>query len=51
MTGGPGKLRGTTKHDGDHVWNGFGTIEGSVVYLEPQIDDRLISLDPKNVQA
>ena len=34
MAGGPGKLRKTTKPDGDYVWNGFGTIVASVVYLE-----------------
>ena len=33
MAGGPGKLRGTTKPDGDHVWNGSGAIGSSVVYL------------------
>ena len=46
MAGGPGELRGTTKPDNDHVWNGSGTIEGSVVYLESQIGDPLTSLDP-----
>ena len=51
MAGGPGKLCGTTKPDGNHVWNGSGTIKGLVVYLEFQIDDRLRSLDPKNVQT
>ena len=45
MTGGPGELRGTTKPDGDHVWNGSGTIEGSVVYLETQIGDRRTALN------
>ena len=43
--GGPNKLRGTTKPDGDHVWNGSGVIEGSIVYLELQIGDWLGSLD------
>ena len=51
MAGGLGELRGTTKLDGDHVWNGSGTIEGLEVYLESQIDDRQTSFDPKNVQT
>ena len=51
MAGGPGELHGTTKPDGDHVWNGSGTIVDSVVYLELQIGDRLGSLDPKNIQT
>ena len=34
MGGGPGKLCGTTKPDSDHIWNGFGMIEGLVVYFE-----------------
>ena len=51
MARGPGKLRGTTKPDGDHVWNSFGAIGSSVVYLELQIGDRLESLDPQNVLA
>ena len=41
MFGSPGKLRGTTKPDGNYVWNGSKMIEGSVVYLEIQIDDQL----------
>ena len=45
MAGGPGKLRGTTKPDGDYVWNGSGAIGSSVVYFELQIGDRLGSLD------
>ena len=49
MAGGPGELRGMTKSDSDHVWNGCGMIEGLVVYLETQIDDRLSNLDLKNV--
>ena len=51
MAGGPGELRGTTKPDGDHVWNGSGVIWSLVVYLELQIGDRLGSLDPQNVQT
>ena len=51
MAEGPGELRGTTKLDGDHVWNGSGAIGSSVVYLELQIGDRLRSLDPQNVLA
>ena len=51
MAGGPGELRGTTKPDGDHVWNGSGVIWSLVVYLELQIGDRLGSLDPQNVLA
>ena len=51
MAGGPGKLRGMTKPDGDHVWNGSGMIEGSIIYLETQIGDRLSSFDSKNVQT
>ena len=34
MAGGPGKLRRTTKPDGDHIWNVSGMIEGLVVYFE-----------------
>ena len=34
MAEGSGELRGMTKLDGDYVWNGFRTIEGSVIYLE-----------------
>ena len=33
MDRGPGKLRGTTKPNGDYVWNSSGIIEGLVVYL------------------
>ena len=46
MAGGPGKLRETTKPDGDHIWNGSGTIRSLVVYLELQIGDWLGSFDP-----
>ena len=44
MTGGPGELRETIEPDGDHVWNGSGTIEGSVGSLESQIDDKRTAL-------
>ena len=44
MTGGLGELRGTIEPDGDHVWNGSGTIEDSAVSLESQIDDRRTAL-------
>ena len=50
MAGGCDELREIIKPKGDHVWNGSGTIEGSVVYFESQIDDLQTSLDPKNVQ-
>ena len=46
MAGGPGRLRGTTEPDGNHVWNGSGTIEDSASSLEFQIGDWLTSLDP-----
>ena len=46
-----GKLRRTTKLDGNYVWNGSRIIEGLVVYLELQISDWLGSLDLKNVQT
>ena len=49
MAGGPSKLRETTKPDGDEVWNGFRTIEDSIVYLKTQRSDRQTNLDPKNV--
>ena len=39
MAGTSGKLCGTTKPDGEHVWNGSETIEGLVVYFEIQIGD------------
>ena len=45
----PSKVCETTKPDGDYVWNGFGTIEGLVVYFETQIDNRLTRLDLKNI--
>ena len=51
MAGGPGKLRGTTKPDGDHVWNGSEAIGSLVVYFELQIGDWLGSLYPQNVMA
>ena len=51
MAGGLGKLRETTKPDGEHVWNGFGAIESLVVYLELQISDRLGNLNAQNVLA
>ena len=51
MARGPGKLRETTKPDGDYVWNGFGATGSSVVYLKLQIGDWLGSLDPQNVLA
>ena len=51
MAGSPGKLRRTTKPDGDHIWNGSRTIEGLVVYFETQIGDRLTCLDRKNIQV
>ena len=51
MAGGLGNLREMTRPDGDQVWNGFGTIEGSVVYLKSQIDDWQTSLNLKNVQT
>ena len=51
MAGGLGKLRGITKLDSDHVWNGSGAIGSLVIYLEFQIGDQLGSLDPKNVLA
>ena len=44
MAGGLGKLRGMIKPDGDHVWNGSGTIEDSAGSLESQIDDRRTAL-------
>ena len=50
MFGGPGKLYKTTKPDNDYVYNGSETIEDSVVYLESQIGNQQISLNPKNVQ-
>ena len=34
MAVGAGKLHGTTKTNGNHVWNGSETIEGLVIYLE-----------------
>ena len=40
MARGPGKLRGTIESDGDHVWNGFGTIKDSAGNLESQRGDR-----------
>ena len=40
MAGGPGELRGTIEPDGDHVWNGSGTIEDSAGSLESEIGDR-----------
>ena len=33
MAGGPGKLYGTTKPDGEYVGNGSGAIGSAVVYL------------------
>ena len=48
MAGGPGKLHGTTKSDADHVWNGSGTIEGSIVSFETQIGDRRTALIHNN---
>ena len=51
MAGGPGKLRGTTKLDSNHVWNDSEVIGSLVLYLELQIGDWLRSLDPKNVLA
>ena len=51
MVGSLGELRGTTKLNGDHVWNGSETIGSSVVYLNLQIANRLGSLDPQNVKA
>ena len=48
MTGGPGELRGTIKPDGDHVWNGSGTIDNSAGSLESQIDDRQTALINNN---
>ena len=50
MAGNCGELRGTTKPDGDSVWNGFGMIESLIVYLETQINNWLICFDPKNIQ-
>ena len=50
MARGPGKLRGTTKSNDDHIWDGFGIIKGLVVYLEIQIGDWLTQFDPKNIQ-
>ena len=41
MTGSLGELHGTTKPDGDHVWNGSGAIWSLVVYLVTPVDDRL----------
>ena len=49
MARSPGKLLETTKPDGYYVQNGFGMIEGSVVYLDSQIGNWQTSLDPKNV--
>ena len=49
MAGGPDKLCGMIKPDYNHVWNGSGTIEGSVVYFESQIDDWQTTLDSKNI--
>ena len=51
MAEGPGELRGITKPDGDHVWNGSGAIGSLVVYLELQMGDWPGSLDPQNVLA
>ena len=51
MAGGPGELRGTTKPDDEHVWNGSGAIRSSVVYHELQIGDQLGSLNLQNVLA
>ena len=51
MAEGPGELCGTTKPDGEHVWNGFGAIGSLIVYFELQIRDWLGSLDPQNVLA
>ena len=45
------ELHGTTKLDGDHVWNGSRAIGSSVIYFELQIDDRLGSFDLQNVLA
>ena len=39
MAGGPGELREIIKPDGDHVWNGFGTIKDLTDSLESQIRD------------
>ena len=49
MAGGPSKLRGTTKPDDDHVWNGSGIIEDLASSLESQVDDWQTSFDSKNV--
>ena len=48
MTRGSGKLRGTIEPDGDHIWNGSGTIKDSAGSLESQIDDRRIALINNN---
>ena len=40
MAGDLGKLRGTTKPDSDHVWNGSGTIKSLAGSLESQIGHR-----------
>ena len=44
-------LRGISKPDSDHVWISSGVMGTSVVYLELQIGDRLVSLDPLKVLA
>ena len=46
MAGDLGGLCEMTQTDGDHVWNGFGTIKESAGSFESQIGDRLISVDP-----
>ena len=50
IAGDLGKLCGNIKSDGDHTWNGFGTIEGLVGYLEFQIGDWQTNFDLKNIQ-
>ena len=44
MAEGPGKLCGTIKLDGNHVWNGFRTIEDLASSLESYISDWQIAL-------
>ena len=51
MAGSLGELRKITKPNGDHIWNGFGTIEGLAGSFESQISDQQTNLDLKNVQT